>query len=141
MLPLRTGSAPVTGAHLVRAFCSHHGLQQETIIKVVWTHLMRVYFDCSGVTFRLITFEHGGASLVSQAIPGSEHKVHLGNGVLIGSLKAIETETRASRAASRSACYLQAEAQVDGDPLLSVICAEAIVPQDVFAAIIQVGIC
>jgi len=141
MLPLTTGSATVSGAKLVKAFCSRHELQHETIIKAVWTHLMRVYFDCNYVTFSLVTFEHGGSSLMSHLVPGSKHEVHLGTGELIGSLKSIEEGTRRSRTASRIACYLQAESNVDGGPLLSVICAEAVIPQNILVAIIQVGIC
>jgi hypothetical protein len=141
MLPLTTGSAPVSGADLVRAFCLRHELQHETIIKAVWTHLMHVYFDCNYVIFRLIIFEHGGPSLVSHVVPGSQHEVQLGAGELIGSLKTIEKETRTSRAASQIAYYLQAEAHVDGDPLLFMICADVVIPQDILAAVIQVGIC
>lgn len=141
MLPLTTGSATVSGANLVKSFCSHHELQHETIIKAVWTHLMRVYFDCNSVTFSLITFEHEDPSLVSHVVPGSKHELHLGTGELIGSLKTTEERTRSSRAASRTACYLQAESRVDGGPLLSVISAEAVIPQNILAAIIQVGIC
>jgi hypothetical protein len=139
MLQLKTRFAPVPGAEIVTAFCSHHRLQQETVLKAAWAHLMSVYFDCNSITFRHITLEQRGACLTFRAVAGSEHKVQLGTRVLLRDLKAIETKSRACTAASQKHWYLQAEAEVDGHPLLSLFCAQENVDQHALSSIIQVG--
>ena len=139
MLPLKTRSAPVPEAELVATFCSRHGLQEETLVKTAWTHLMRVYFGCNSATFKSFTLQHQKASFVSQTMAGFEQEVHLGTGTLIEDLKTVEIGSKASMNVSERGCYLLAEAQVDGEPLLSVLYENAIVPQDILATIVQVG--
>jgi hypothetical protein len=139
MLQLKTRFAPVPGGEAVAAFCSHHGLQQETVLKAAWAHLMSVYFDCNSITFRHITFEQKGASLTFRVVAGSEHKIQLGTRVLLEDLKAIETKSRACRAASQKVWYMQAQAEVDGYLLLCLFCTQESVDQDALSGIIQVG--
>ncbi len=141
MLQLRTGCAPLPEAPLVTAFCSQYDLQQETIVKAAWAHLMGAYYECNSVTFRVIGFEYRGESSVSRSVAGSECTVELRPDTILENLRAIETDSRVSRAASRMACYLQAEAEVDGGLLVSVFCSGAVEAQDVPLNISQVGTC
>ena len=85
MLQLETTSAPVPKAGEVVAFCSHHGLQQETIIKAAWVHHMNAYFDCS-VIFRLITVKNQRSQLMSSVVAGSEHRLYPRPRVVLESL-------------------------------------------------------
>jgi hypothetical protein len=120
--------AAFPNAEIVASFCSHHGLQQETVIKAAWAHLANVYFDCGSLTFRLISLESRGSALIASNGLYSEQIVQLSPGVILESLKAIEQKSKDLRTAVPGVCYLQAEVEVDGDILRSLFCAEANLP-------------
>jgi hypothetical protein len=137
MLQVETASAPVPKAEQIASFCLHHKIQQETIIKAAWAHLLHVYFDCDSVTFSWLTVEHQGSS---SPVAGSEHNLHRSPGVILDSLKTIEQGLGKLSAASSKSCYLQAEGEVDGDLLVSLFCPQAVIPCDHLVRIILTSI-